>query len=75
MVTDHAEVSQWKGNRVMTLLSLITQLLSAFREFVAPRYRPELHYMHGPDGVFHWCSVAGVSDGHTICLFVPPRGF
>ena len=32
----------------MTLLSLITQLLSAFREFVAPRYRPELHYMRGP---------------------------
>ncbi|WP_198032864.1 MULTISPECIES: hypothetical protein [unclassified Mesorhizobium] len=32
----------------MTLLSLITQLLSAFREFVAPRYRPECHYMRGP---------------------------
>lgn len=28
-----------------------------------------------PDGVFHWCSVAGADDGHTICLFVPPRGF
>ncbi|WP_287343488.1 hypothetical protein [Mesorhizobium sp.] len=28
--------------------TLITQLASAFREFVAPRYRPELHYMRGP---------------------------
>lgn len=28
-----------------------------------------------PDGVFHWCSVAGKNDGKTICLFVPPRGF
>ena len=26
----------------------ITHLASAFREFVAPRYRPELHYMRGP---------------------------
>lgn len=26
----------------------------------------------GPQG---WCSVAGASDGRTICLFVPPRGF
>ncbi|TKT79044.1 hypothetical protein [Aquamicrobium sp. LC103] len=28
-----------------------------------------------PDGVFHWCSVAGKNDGKTICLFVPPRGY
>ena len=28
--------------------ALITRLASAFREFVAPRYRPELHYMRGP---------------------------
>lgn len=28
-----------------------------------------------PDGVFHWCSVAGKADGRTICLFVPPRAF
>ena len=30
---------------------------------------------NSPDGEFHWCSVAGASDGRTICLFVPPRGF
>lgn len=28
-----------------------------------------------PDGVFHWCSVAGKDDTRTICLFVPPRAF
>lgn len=32
----------------MKLLSLVTQIVSASREFVAPRYRPELHYMRGP---------------------------
>ncbi len=30
---------------------------------------------NSPDGVFHWCSVAGKKDGRTICLFVPPRSF
>lgn len=35
----------------------------------SPKVRPS------PDGVFHWCSVAGRDDGKTICLFVPPRGF
>lgn len=28
-----------------------------------------------PDGIFHWCSVAGRDDGATICLFVPPRSY
>ena len=28
-----------------------------------------------PDGVYHWCSVAGADDSKTICLFVPPKGF
>ena len=28
--------------------ALITQFALAFREFVAPRYRPELYYMRGP---------------------------
>ncbi len=32
----------------MILWLLITQPASAFREFVALRYRPELHYMRGP---------------------------
>lgn len=30
---------------------------------------------HSPDGVFHWCSVAGEARSRTICLFVPPRAY
>lgn len=30
---------------------------------------------NSPDGEFHWCSVAGASDGKTVCLFVPPRSY
>jgi hypothetical protein len=33
---------------VMELLTPIAHLASTFREFVAPRYRPELYYMRGP---------------------------
>jgi hypothetical protein len=29
-----------------------------------------------PDGLLHWCAhPAGADAGHTICLFVPPKGF
>jgi hypothetical protein len=29
-----------------------------------------------PDGEYHWCAhQAGLDAGHTICLFVPPKGF
>lgn len=28
-----------------------------------------------PDQEFHWCSVSGLDDSKTICLFVPPRSF
>ena len=29
-----------------------------------------------PDGEFHWCAHRqGADAGHTICLFVPPKGF
>lgn len=29
-----------------------------------------------PDGDMHWCAHrAGLDTGHTICLFVPPKGF
>jgi hypothetical protein len=27
---------------------LVIQLVSAVREFIAPSYRPEFHYMRGP---------------------------
>lgn len=36
----------------MELLAPITQLASVFRDFVAPRYRPELYYMRGPGPAF-----------------------
>ena len=29
-----------------------------------------------PDGEYHWCAhQAGIDACHTICLFVPPKGF
>jgi hypothetical protein len=30
---------------------------------------------NSPDGVYHWCSVAGADDSRTICLFVPTPSF
>jgi hypothetical protein len=33
---------------VMEVWPLIRQLISALRDFLAPRYRPERHYMRGP---------------------------
>lgn len=27
------------------------------------------------DGEYHWCSGAGLDTTHTICLYVPPRGY
>jgi hypothetical protein len=36
----------------MEVLAPIAQLASAVREFVAPSYRPELHYMRGPGPAF-----------------------
>lgn len=32
----------------MAFFNLITQGASAIREFIAPTYRPERHYMRGP---------------------------
>ena len=34
----------------------------------------DIRLKQSPDGEYHWCSVAGASDGRTICLFVPPKG-
>lgn len=28
-----------------------------------------------PDGLYHWCSVAGANNSRTICLFAPPKGY
>lgn len=34
-----------------------------------PKIRPS------PDGMYHWCSVAGEDTGKTLCLFVPQPAF
>jgi hypothetical protein len=36
----------------MKLRALGKRLASAVREFIAPSYRPELHYMRGPGPAF-----------------------
>ncbi|HEV7254424.1 MAG TPA: hypothetical protein VGN97_15170 [Mesorhizobium sp.] len=36
----------------MSLLSRVKSCTAAFREFVAPSYRPERHYMRGPGPAF-----------------------
>jgi hypothetical protein len=41
-----------KRTGVMKLLAPVMQLVSLVREFMAPRYRPELHYMRGPGPAF-----------------------
>lgn len=28
-----------------------------------------------PDGLYHWCSVQGLNDGKTLCLYVPPPAY
>lgn len=38
-------------------------------------YQGDVRLKDSPDGMFHWCSVAGAEDGRTICLYAPPRGF
>ena len=48
----------------MELRVLLTQCLSAIRDFVAPRYRPELHYMRGPGPAYARRAVLG---GSTSC--------
>jgi len=37
-----------KRNLTMEITALLAKSLSALREFLAPSYRPELHYMRGP---------------------------
>ncbi|WP_284144887.1 hypothetical protein [Tianweitania aestuarii] len=32
----------------MNILSLLTRTIRSMREFFAPTYRPERHYMRGP---------------------------
>ena len=40
--------SEGQGNGTVTFLSKLSYAAAALREFVAPTYRPERHYMRGP---------------------------
>jgi hypothetical protein len=49
IVRPHSEgTSEGTGTGKMTFWNQITFYASALREFVAPTYRPERHYMRGP---------------------------
>ena len=52
--------------------SLLTKCLSALREFVAPRYRPELHYMRGPGPAYAQRAVL-VEPKRVLPLLRNPR--
>jgi hypothetical protein len=44
---------------------VFAKLVSAFREFVAPSYRPELHYMRGPRASLHSAGYHGRSEARS----------
>ena len=56
----------------MEIRSLLTKCLSALREFVAPRYRPELHYMRGPGPAYAQRAVL-VEPKRVLPLLRNPR--
>ncbi|MER9758239.1 hypothetical protein NKJ46_33775 [Mesorhizobium sp. M0166] len=57
----------------MKLHALIAGWVSAVRDFIAPRYRPELHYMRGPGPVFARRPVMVQSRRELQILRAPPR--
>ena len=56
----------------MELHVLLTQRLSAIRDFVSPRYRPELHYMRGPGPAYARRAVL-VESGRVQPILRNPR--
>ena len=38
-------------------------------------YSGDTRLKDSPDGMMHWCTVAGAEDGRTICLFAPPKSY
>jgi hypothetical protein len=47
--------------------------ITATGETIMPK---DVRIKQSPDGDYHWCAhQAGLDAGHTICLFVPPKGF
>ena len=56
----------------MELHVLLTQRLSAIRDFVSSRYRPELHYMRGPGPAYARRAVL-VETGRVQPILRNPR--
>lgn len=53
---------------------MVTRLASAFREFIAPRYRPELHYMRGPGPACARCVSERFLAGRSPAQMKRPAG-
>jgi hypothetical protein len=58
----------------MNLRALLTHWLSDTRDFVAPRYRPELHYMRGPGPAFARRAVM-VESSRVLAILREPHRF
>ena len=50
------------GGQLGSVGLAFAKLVSDFREFVAPRYRPELHYMRGPGPAYARRAIMVESD-------------
>ena len=56
----------------MEIRALLTRYMSALREFVAPSYRPELHYMRGQGPAFARRAIL-VESRRVLPLLRNPR--
>ncbi len=48
MIIQSEGTSEGQGQKKMTIWTQLTTCAFAIREFIAPTYRPERHYMRGP---------------------------
>ncbi|PSJ60190.1 hypothetical protein [Pseudaminobacter soli (ex Li et al. 2025)] len=56
----------------MTLLNRITTYAIALREFIAPTYRPERHYMRGPGPACERRRGTATPKNHATALNARP---
>ena len=49
----------------MAMLSRLSNCAFVIREFIAPSYRPERHYMRGPGPKWHAKHPYGMADGSS----------
>lgn len=54
------------GTKAMTLWAHVTGYAAAIREFIAPTYRPERHYMRGPGPAHARRQKRGIEASTTI---------